>query len=146
LSSSEKILVQGNVKLYVPGDFRMSGSSQIIIGTNSSLTFYAGGNVDLGGSGVMNRTGNATNLTINGLASCTSIKYTGSSDFSGTIYAPYAYVELTGGGSTDLHFSGSVVAGSIKVSGHTQVHYDESLLQLPSGPHYYASSWREIAL
>ncbi|HEX5222682.1 MAG TPA: hypothetical protein VFZ59_24210 [Verrucomicrobiae bacterium] len=146
LSSSDKIVVSGNVKLEFMNDFKMSGSSQIIILPNSSLTIYARDSVDLAGGGVMNQTGYATNLTINGLPTCTSIKYTGSSDFVGTIYAPYAYLELSGGGSSDLHFVGSAVASSIKVSGHTQVHYDESLLQLPSGPHYYTTLWAEIPL
>ena len=146
LQNSEKILVQGNVKLYVTGDFKMSGQSQLIIATNSSLTFYAGGAIDMSGGGVMNQSGYATNLTVNGLNTCTSIKYTGGSDFIGTIYAPYAAVDMGGGGNTDYHFVGSLVAGSIKIDGHYQVHYDESLIQLPSGPHYYASSWKEIAL
>jgi len=145
LQNTEKILVLGNVKLYVTGNFKMTGG-QVIIGANSSLTLYAGGDVDLGGGGVVNKTGFATNLTVNGLTTCTSIKYSGSSDFIGTIYAPQADLELTGGGSTDLHFSGSAVADTIKLSGHTQVHYDESLNQLPVGPHYYVTAWREIAL
>ena len=143
LTSSEKILVQGHVKLYVPSTFKMSGQSQVIIGTNSSLTIYAGGTVDLSGGGIVNSTGYATNLTLNGLNTCTSIKYTGGSDYIGTIYAPYASFEA-GGGSGDYSLVGSVVAGSIKIDGNYDVHYDESLIQLPSGPHYYATSWREI--
>jgi len=145
-AAAEKIVVNGNVKLEFTGDFKMIGGSQIIILPNSSLTIYARGSVDLGGSGIMNQTGYATNLTVNGLPTCKSITYSGSSDFIGTIYAPYAELSLVGGGSADVHFVGSAVAASIKVSGHTQVHYDESLLQLPSGPHYYATSWSEIPL
>ena len=143
LVNSEKIVVEGNVKLYVPVSFRMSGQSQVIILPGSSLTLYAGGTVDLSGGGVLNGTGYATNLTVNGLTTCTSIKYTGGSDFIGTIYAPYASFDA-GGGSGDFSLVGSVVAGSIKIDGNYEVHYDESLLQLPSGPHYYAISWKEI--
>lgn len=146
LKNSEQLVVQGNVKLYVEGSFSMGAQNKITISPNSSLTIYAGGSVDLAGQGVVNLSGYAKNLTINGLNTCTSIKYSGSSGFVGTIYAPYANVELVGGGSSDVHFAGSVVANSIKVSGHTQVHYDESLLQIPAGPHYYAISWKEVPL
>jgi len=144
LTTTETILVQGNVKLYVPINFKMSGQSKVIIGTNSSLTIYAGGSVDLSGGGVVNLTGNATNLTLNGLPSCTSIQYTGGSDYIGTIYAPQAAMKMSGGGNNVYNLVGSVVAGSIDLNGKYQVHYDESLIQLPAGQHYYASSWREI--
>ena len=146
MNNSETILVQGNVKLYVTGNLRMSGQSQIIIGPNSSLTVYAGGSVDLNGGGLVNRTGNATNLVLNGLPTCTSINYSGGSDFIGVIYAPQAAFTMTGGGNNVYNFIGSAVAGSIKLQGKYQVHYDESLIQIPSGPHYYATSWREIPL
>jgi len=144
LTSSEKILVKGNVKLYVTGDFKMSGQSQIIIGTNSSLTFYAGGSVDMSGGGLINRTGNATNVTFNGLPTCTSIQYSGGADFIGTIYAPEAAFKMSGGGNNVYNFVGSAVAGSINLNGKYQVHYDESLIQIPAGQHYYATSWKEI--
>jgi len=130
LTSDQKILIQGNVKLYVTGSFKMSGPSLVIIGTNSSLTFYAGGSVDLSGGGVVNRTGNATNLTVNGLSTCTSIHYAGGSDFVGTIYAPYAEFHLSGGGSTIYNFTGSAVAKSIIIAGRYQVHCDEALTLL----------------
>ena len=144
LTSSEKILVKGNVKLYVTGDFKMSGQSQIIVGTNSSLTFYAGGSVDMSGGGLVNRTGNATNVTINGLPTCTSIQYSGGSDFIGVIYAPQAAFKMSGGGNNIYNFVGSAVAGTINLNGKYQVHYDESLIQIPAGQHYYANSWKEI--
>jgi len=146
LNSSDKILVTGNVKLYFTSDFKLGASSEIIIAPNSSLTVWAGGSLDLGGYGVANQTGNATNLTFYGLNTCTSIKLSGGSSFVGTIYAPYATYEQTGGGSADktLHMIGSVVANTIKLSGHTEVHYDESLEKIPAGPIYYVMSWREI--
>jgi hypothetical protein len=144
LSSSEKILVKGHVKLYVTGNFKMSGQSQIIVGTNSSLTFYGGGSIDLSGGGMVNRTGSATNVTFNGLTTCTSIQFTGGSDFIGTIYAPQAAFKMSGGGNNIYNFVGSAVAGSINLNGKYQVHYDESLIQVPAGQHYYVTSWREI--
>jgi hypothetical protein len=66
LSSSEKILVQGNVKLHMNAMLKLSGNSQILIGTNSSLTIYASSTLDFSGGGVANGTGYATNLTVYG--------------------------------------------------------------------------------
>lgn len=147
LSSDEKILVTGDVKLYVTGDLKMAGQSQIIVlPPNGKLTYYAGGSVDLSGGGVVNATGNATNITFNGLTNCTSIQFSGGSDFIGTIYAPEAAFKMGGGGSDIYNFIGSAVAGSIDLNGKYQVHYDESLIQIPAGQHYYVSSWTEIKL
>lgn len=125
LKNSEKVLVNGNVKLYVPGDFKMSAQSQVIIGTNSSLTMYVGGATDFSGGGVINRTGFATKLTVYGLSTCPNIQFTGGSDFIGYIYAPGASFRMSGGGNNIYHLVGSVVASSITINGNYQVHRDE---------------------
>lgn len=144
LTSTDTVLVSGNVKLWFTGDLSMTGQSKIIIGTNSSLTIYAGGEVQLTGGGAVNQTGFATNLTIYGQPSNASITYAGGSDFTGVIYAPHAAMKMTGGGSTIYNISGSVVAKSITVNGKYQVHYDESLVRKPAGPSFYLTSWREL--
>jgi len=130
LSSADKILVRGHAKLYVSNDFKMSGQSQVIIGTNSSLTMYVGGAADFSGGGVVNRTGFHTNLVLFGLSTCTSIQYTGGSDFIGYVYAPDTSFRMSGGGNNTYHLVGSVVANSITINGHYQVHYDEGLSRL----------------
>ena len=131
LTASEKILVSGHVKFHCSGDLKMLGQSQIIIATNSSLTLYAGGSVDLSGGGVINYTRFATNLTFNGLNTCIAIQYTGGADFIGTVYAPRAAFRMSGGGSTTYHLVGSVVANTISISGRYQIHLDESLFHWP---------------
>lgn len=131
LSNNDKILVHGNVKLYVTGNFGLAGPSQVIIGTNSNLTMYLGGWADFSGGGVNNHTGFATNLAVYGLSTCTSIQYSGGSDFIGTIYAPDASFRMSVGGSIDCHLVGSVVANSITINGHCQVHCDEGLRLIP---------------
>jgi hypothetical protein len=140
LSSSETILISGNVNLYVSGNIKLVGSSQIIVGTNSSLKIFAAADVDLAGGGALNKTGFATNLTVYGLNTSTSVSYTGGAAFVCTIYAPFADVKLSGGG----YMVGSVVGNSITTSGTYAVHYDESLVQQPAGPVFYASAWREL--
>ena len=129
LTSSEKILVKGHIKLFVTGNLTMSGQSQILIATNSSLTLYAGGRVDLSGGGVINHPRFATNLVFNGLNTCTDIQYTGGADLIGTIYAPKPSVKMSGGGSTTYHLDGTVVANTITINGHYQIHFDERLFR-----------------
>lgn len=140
MNSSDTILISGKVNLYLPGSLKMTGSSQIVIGTNSSLTIFAAADLALGGNGVANRTGYATNLTVYGLNTSTAIDYTGNTAFVGTLYAPYANVKLSGGG----YMVGSVVGNSITTSGTYEVHYDESLVQQSAGPAFYVTSWREL--
>lgn len=144
LSSTERILVTGHVKLHLTHSLKMAGQSQILIASNSSLTIYAAADVDLSGGGVVNGSNLASNLTLYGLNTCTSMNYSGGSDFTGTIYAPYAAFSMTGGGSTIFNLSGSVVAKTINVNGKYEVHYDESLRRQPAGPIYYVMSWAEL--
>ena len=145
LGSSDKILVTGNVKLYLNGNFSMSGgNSQIVVGTNASLTIYAGGTLSIGGNGAANMTGYATNLTVYGLTNNTSITLGGNAGFTGVIYAPHAAFTFNGGGSTPLDVMGSVVADSITMNGKSQTHYDESLVKLPVGASYVVTAWKEL--
>ena len=143
MNSSDKILIQGNVKLHFTGNFSMTASSQIIITNNSSLKIYASGSLDFSGGGVANRTGYATNLTVFGQTNNTSIKVAGGAEFVGVIYAPYANYTQSGGGSTAMNFNGSVVANTVTLSGKSQIHYDESLVGTPVGPTFYVTSWKE---
>ena len=144
LKSSDCIIVQGSNCVYFAGGFSMVANTYIYITPGSSLTIFSGGPVKMAGQGVMNGSGYATNLTLIGTPSCTSISYSGGSEFLGTIYAPDAEFSMTGGGSSSYNLVGSVVAGSVKIQGNYQVHYDESLKRPPTGASYYVCYWREV--
>jgi hypothetical protein len=145
LRSSDCIIVQGSNCVYLAAGFSMTANTFIYLTPGSSLTIFSGGPVDMAGQGVMNGTGYATNLTLIGTPSCTSISYSGGSHFIGTIYAPDAEFSMTGGGSSTYNLIGSVVAGSVKINGNYQVHYDESLKRPPAGASYYVCYWREVS-
>lgn len=127
LSNSTSICINGNVVLYFPDGIQISGNAGIYIAPGAQLTLYLGGVAALSGKGTINGTGLATNCTVIGLPSCTALQVTGSSDFVGTICAPQAEVQMSGGGSLNANFTGAVIARSVKVSGHYSVHFDESL-------------------
>jgi hypothetical protein len=127
ISSADKILISGDVNLHCVSNFQMFGTSQIIIGTNSSLKMYLSGSGDFSGFGVTNRTQFATNVQIIGLNTCQSLRCSSGRDFCGIIYAPNAAAIISSGGNIAQNFSGALVAGSITVSGKNNFHYDESL-------------------
>jgi len=135
--SSANILVTGNVTLYVTGDFSLSGSGTITINPGGSLKIITGGNVSISGGGVYNGTGSAANFGIVGLTSCTTVAYSGTAQFIGTVNAPQADLSLKG--STDVY--GAVIANSVSMNGNTALHYDESLAYQDA---FIATSWQEL--
>ena len=127
LNLSGNIYISGQVVLYFPSGFQISGNGYVYISPGSKLTIYLGGQAGLSGGGIVNAGGYATNCSVIGLPSCTSIQYGGSSSFIGTIYAPEASFQMAGGGSTSLNFVGAVTADSVSISGSYQFHYDQNL-------------------
>lgn len=140
LSSSDKILVSGKARLYVKGATSISGQAAIQVATGASIEFYSAGNISLGGGGVINSPGQALNFSLYGLPTCTSIAYSGNSQFIGTINAPEADVKLSG--TTDA--IGAVVANSFNLNGGMGMHYDEALRGNPKEGKYLVASWQEI--
>lgn len=136
-SSSGDMIINGNVTMYVSGSFTIKGNDTIQIKPGASLKIIVGGSVSMAGGGVLNGTGLAANFSIVGLNSCTSITYSGTAQFIGTINAPQADFSLKG--TTDAY--GAVIANSASMNGNTAFHYDESLAYQDG---YVASSWQEL--
>jgi hypothetical protein len=114
---SLRIVVEGEVQLYVDGDLETVGSGNLSIGRGGSLDLFVAGTVETVGSldaGDADRP-SAFRLYVGGAAARISI--TGSASFNGLLYAPTAIVELTGG--TDIH--GAILAGSLIKTGSLRV-------------------------
>ena len=146
LKSKEIMYINGNAVLYVTGEVLMQGngttSSQIIIAPGASLSIYVGG-----ASGTftqVNNQGNAKTFSYYGMPANTTVSFGGNAAFIGTIYCPNADFTIGGGGNDVYDFEGSVMARTIKMNGHYNFHFDESLAR--SGPSfgYVATSWREL--
>jgi hypothetical protein len=123
LSGSGRGTINGDVTLYVTGSLNLSGSSQIVILPGGSLTIYLNGSLNVSGGSIVNQTLSPRNLTIYGTSTCTSASYSGNSAFYGVIYTPAARTSITGGAKV----YGSVIGGSVAISGGAAVHYDVSL-------------------
>jgi hypothetical protein len=143
LASSQVMLITNHVRLLVTGSLSMHGNSQIVVAPNSSLILYMqGSSASLGGNGVMNYTGNATNFVYLGLPTNTSLSFNGNAAFTGVIYAPSASFSLGGGGNNTEDFVGASVSNTVTMNGHFNFHYDEAL-----GKRFWAqgyiNSWNE---
>ena len=135
----------------VGGYFSVTDSGAIYVGTNTSVqiltsnslptTIYVAG-TDAGAGRLriflaastatirathVSQSGRAINLQFYGLASCTTLTYTGTGDFAGLIYAPQADFHLAGGGSSSANLFGSFLTKTLSVNGQYNFHADESL-------------------
>jgi hypothetical protein len=144
LNGPQDMCVNGHAVLYVTGDVKIAGNGLIYISTNATLNLYVGGSADLAGKGVANANASATNFFYWGLNSNTSLSLSGNSAFTGVIYAPYADFTLGGGGSTPYDFVGASVTGTVRLNGHYNFHYDESLAGLDINRVPVITSWNEI--
>ena len=139
LSSSQKILVTGDVDLKVT-DLQMTGSSAIEIATTGTLRLFVSGNTaTLGGNGIINQSTDAWRFTYYGAKSNTRVNFAGTSAFYGTIYAPYAELNLAGG---SLIYGGTV-SKTIKATGGFTLHYDQCLSKGGQG-RFIVTSWDEM--
>lgn len=124
LGNGEKIVITGQVSLYVTGDVQFGNSAGIEIQAGGSLTLYVGGRlVGNNSSGFNNLNRDPQKLTIYGLDSCRSISFKNSSDFYGALYAPHAGVNLDNSGN----LYGSFVSDSFDVKNSASLMYDASL-------------------
>ena len=140
--TGDTILVQGQARLYLTGDFLMSGSSCIVIEPGGSLELYVAG--ENAGITSVNNNGDCSTFRYYGLPGNTALSFSGNSAFLGTIYAPSAVFTLGGGGNDVVDFQGACVVYQIKMNGHFKFHYDENLRR--NGPirGFQVAEWREI--
>jgi hypothetical protein len=135
--SSKSMVVAGNCSLYITGSLTIAGGSFIYMMPGASLNLYMGGALNASGGSIVNMSGLPANLHVYGLPTCTSVIYSGGSDFFGIVNAPEAAFTFSGGAGA----YGSYTAASITISGGSSVHYDTSI----GRPQFYmAGSWNEI--
>jgi hypothetical protein len=129
---SGQMIVTGRARIYITGSTTVSGSGSITVATNASVEWYAGGNVNIGGSGIVNVGWLANSFSLIGLRTSTSVSYSGTSPFIGTIYAPTADVTMSGSSSNSA--IGAVAGRTVMLSGGLSFHFDENLKR--AGPFF----------
>ena len=141
-NTGDKILVTGNARVYVTGDFIMGGSSQIIVAPGGSLELYVGGANTI--ISKVNNGGNCATFSYFGLPGNKSLILGGNDIFLGTVYAPSADMKLSGGGSFNLDYQGAIAVNNIEMNGHFKFHFDENLRTKGPKRGYQITSWTEI--
>lgn len=159
LPSGSKITVQGNVVLVVPGSFEISGTGttagKIVVLPDSSLQLIVGGKSNvastlrIGGGGIVNGTNRAKNVAVFYAGdSETNPELATTAPFCGVVYAPNCSVDFVV--SSNLDFTGSLVAKTVLFTGTPAIHYDMDLrrpttkfscLETP----FTVSSWQETS-
>src|SRR5258706_971304 len=129
-----KVLSGNTGAIKIAGTGAASGSLTIYMAA-PSFSIVGNASVD---------SGNAANLTYYGLPSNTSITFSGSATFTGTIYAPSADMTMNGGGGSSYNFVGSSITRSVTIHGNFMFHWDQNLLNASPSRGYLAVSWREI--
>ena len=122
------------VEIYVTGDVSTKGNGgqdgSIVIINGVNVKMYVGGNIDVGGNGFVNNSGQAASLSIYGITPPAGVSRTfslgGSATFYGTVYAPGFDLVLNGGGNGG-QFVGSLAGKTASLKGNVQIRYDESL-------------------
>jgi hypothetical protein len=146
LNGSVYVMSGVNARVYLTDNVSLTANDHIRIDPAAErLTVYMGGNqFKLGGSGVMNDTGNAKAFLYFGLPSNTDIVFSGNAAFVGAIYANHADFTLGGGGSDTYDFIGASVTKTVKMNGHYNFHYDEDLANVGPSRGFLPTSWAEL--
>ena len=140
------VLVRGQATL-LADNVQITGNNGITINAGAVLKMYVtGASSKIAGNGVINKAGYATNFFYYGLPSNTTLDLSGNGLFIGVVYAPEADYALNGGGHDTTDFIGASVSRTVRMNGHFNFHYDESLGRFGPSRGYLVQSWNEIPL
>lgn len=146
--TSGNILIKGNARLVVAGNFSLGGNgskNKLTLASDGKLEMYVGGtSCSLGGNGVVNPSGYAQNFICWCTDSVTSIAFSGNGQFCGILVAPNGNLTLNGGGNSVEDFIGAIIANTITLNGHYNFHYDEALKNYRGSGRFIVKIWHEI--
>jgi hypothetical protein len=135
------------IEIYVTGDIRTTGNSQVILQPGVKAKIYFAGNVDVAGNGILNSLNQPLALQLYGIqppanSSSKHVSLGGNGQITAAVYAPNHDVSVNGGGTTG-HVFGSIVGKTTTMTGVTNLHYDEALAAGGLINSYQIVSWFE---
>ncbi len=139
-----KLIIDGEVTLYVPGEIKLKQFSELEILPDSSLTLYLGGDMNLRNTSAVNAlTQIPRDCQIYGVGGeGQSFLMEQSSVFYGTIYAPDADITLENG--AELY--GAIICDNADLSNSAELHFDATLLKASVdeiGAEFIVQHWQE---
>ncbi|MEN6575468.1 MAG: hypothetical protein ABFD90_03930 [Phycisphaerales bacterium] len=143
LGNSEKLIISGNVELYIAGKVTLCNSAQIQVNEGSSLVLYVAGDVEgKNSSQFNNKTKDPRCLKLFGTNTCANITVKNSGDMYAVVYAPSAALTL----DNSAALRGSATTRTCTLKNSASVRYDASLREYED-PAFVGtlklSSWRE---
>lgn len=144
------------IELWVTGDITSTGQSDFVVEAGVHVKILVEGNVNVTGQGFVNSGTDhrAANLQVLGVRpprvgtseppvyQTRTMNISGNAAFVGVIYAPDHDVALSGGGSQGLYWGG-ITGKTIRMDGHTDIHYDEALAENALITDYKVVAWFE---
>ncbi|MFT5198412.1 MAG: hypothetical protein ACI87O_001069 [Planctomycetota bacterium] len=123
LVGTQVLTLEGEVDLYVDGNFDISGTASIVVAPGATVNiFHGSGTMNIAGTGIVNQEALPANLTITS-ATTESISVSGTSAFYGLLYATESQFRSIG--TSDWY--GVILADTLSLSGSGFLHFDESL-------------------
>lgn len=140
---SGNVLVLGDANLYAGTGCDIKG---LTIEWGRHVDVYSDApSVKMTGNDLANGGGLASGFAFWGTTNVTSVDFGGNAGFTGTIYAPNADFALSGSGnSPTIDFTGASITKSVKLNGHFNFHYDESLAIYGPSRGFIVVSWSEM--
>jgi hypothetical protein len=137
LSGGDTLTLTGNpqgtvtfIEVYVTGDISSTGNSSIVVQPGVRAKIYFAGNVQITGNGLVNTNNQPGDLLMYGItppnSAARTVEIGGNGQLSAAVYAPDFDVDIHNGGTKGTAF-GSFVGKTVKMSGVTDLHYDEAL-------------------
>ncbi|MFN2508140.1 MAG: hypothetical protein ABR589_05150 [Chthoniobacterales bacterium] len=135
------------IEIYVTGDISATGNSQIIVQPGVKATIYFAGNVKVSGNGLVNKNNQPADLFMYGItpannSTSKTVELGGSGNLTAAVYAPDYDVHINNGGTRGTAI-GSFVGKTFKMTGTTDLHYDEALSGGGRISNYKIVSWFE---
>jgi len=139
-----KLIIDGDVTLYVPEDIRMKQFSELEVLPDSSLTLYLGGNFTARNTCTVNAlTQEPKRCQVFGVGEeAQSFVFEQSAVFYGTIYAPNADIILNN--AAELY--GAIIANNTEIANSAELHFDATLLKTSVneiGAEFIVQHWQE---
>ena len=154
LAGTEVLTLKGNtdgstsyIDIYVTGDISATGNAQIIVEPGVKAIIHFAGGVKVSGNGLVNRTNQPGNLMMYGITppegtAAKTVELGGSGQLTAAVYAPDFHVHINNGGTRGTA-NGSFVGKTFKMTGTTDLHYDEALGAGGRISNYKIVSWFE---
>jgi hypothetical protein len=143
LTNGAKLVIDGDVTLYVPGDFTTKQFADVEILPDSNLTLYLGGNLLGRNTSTINGvTQEPKRCQVFGVGEGQIFLFEQSAVLYGTIYAPDADIVLEN--SSTLY--GAIIANNSQIANSAELHFDATLTQASVddlGAEFIVQHWQE---